>query len=292
MWEAPAAKGYVQVSKQLIRSIGACTRMLGYLDVLAFLHDTVRPRTYLEVGVFRGDSLRLARADSICVGVDPNPLLEPRGERHCHIEVTTSDAFFAGSRPCELFGYLPIDMVFIDGMHLFEYALRDFANAERLMGPRSLLILHDCMPRDAATASRQPVTGQWTGDVWKLVLCLLDHRPDLEITIIDVEPSGLCLVRGLGPKDRTLLDCYDAIVAQYLPLGFEDWQARLADVLQRTTHGPVARYWAARREAPSEARAADLDRELQAVYESSSWRFSAPIRWVGALLRRFRPPGP
>jgi hypothetical protein len=267
--------------------------MLGYLDVLAYLHHTIRPRTYLEVGVSRGQSLRLARADSICVGVDPKPVLAPGDERHCHIEVATSDAFFAGSRPRELFGDCPVDMVFIDGMHLFEYALRDFFNAEALASHKSLIVFHDCMPGDAVTSSRERVTEYWTGDTWKLVLCLLDHRPDLEISIVDVPPSGLCLVRGLNPDDHSLRDNYDAIVEQYRPMGFEDWQTRLADVLQRTTRSPEARYWSLLEETPglrgrlaeSEARAADLDRQLRAICASKSWRFGAPIRWVGALLK-------
>lgn len=187
------------------------TTMLDYLDVLAHLHERRRPRTYLEVGVFRGDSLRLVREDTVCVGVDPEPILAPEDERHCHIEATTSDEFFATPRPLELFGGHSIDMVFIDGLHLFEYALRDFLNAEAMASPESLIVIHDRLPPDAETASRVRTTTDWTGDVWKLVLCLLDHRPDLDLSILDVPPSGLCLVRRLNANDRTLRDSYDAL---------------------------------------------------------------------------------
>ncbi|MBN1319908.1 MAG: class I SAM-dependent methyltransferase [Thermoleophilia bacterium] len=270
--------------------------MFGYLDVLAYLHDTLRPRTYLEVGVSRGDSIRVAREESFCVGVDPDPVLTPEDRRRWHIEVMTSDEFFAGPRPHKLFGGRPIDMVFIDGRHLYEQALRDFVNAEALTSPDSLILLHDCLPKDAITSSRDRATVFWTGDVWKLVLCLLDHRPDLELSIIDVPPTGLCIVRRLNPDNRVLRDGYDAVVKEYRSLSFEDWQNRLADVLQRTTGSPEARYWALRRGAPgvhellvaSEARAADLEQQLQAVYASTSWRFSAPIRWVGAFVSRHR----
>ena len=106
--------------------------MLDYLDVLADLHVARRPRSYLEIGVFRGDSLRLAPDDAICVGVDPEPELEADDPCRSHVEIMTSDDFFASQRPRELFGEHPVDMVFIDGMHLFEYALRDFANAEAI----------------------------------------------------------------------------------------------------------------------------------------------------------------
>ena len=246
--------------------------MLDYFDVLADLHQSLRPATYLEVGVFRGDSVRLALDDTVCVGVDPEPMLAPGNESNCHVEVMTSDAFFAGSRPHELFGDRPVDLVFIDGMHVFEYALRDFMNAETLTSPESLIALHDCLPRDAPTASRERTTGHWTGDVWRLILCLLDHRPDLDLSIIDIPPSGLCLVRGLNPSDHTLRDNYESIVEQYLTLGFEVWEARVAEVLQRTTKQPEAKLWSLRmdvaalqdRLAESQARAAAEGADLRA----------------------------
>jgi len=286
--------------------------MLDYLDVLADLHETRRPRTYLEVGIFRGDSLRLVREDTFCVGVDPEPILTPGDERHCHIERTTSDAFFAGPRPRELFGGRPVDMVFIDGMHLFEHALRDFLNAEAMASSESLILLHDCLPQDALTSSRDRTTAHWTGDVWKVVVCLLDHRPDLELSIVDVPPAGLCLVSCLNPRDQTLRNSFDALVEQYLHMGFEAWEARLADVLRRTAGTPDAQLWSLRKEiavlhdrlaereaqtaaeiaglhdrlAEREAQTAAVEEQLRSVYTSTSWRFSAPIRRVGALLRR------
>jgi predicted O-methyltransferase YrrM len=254
--------------------------MLDYLDVLARLHDTRRPHTYLEIGVFNGDSLRLAREDAVCVGVDPEPAVSSDEVRHCHIEATTSDRFFAGNRPRELFGDRPIDLVFIDGMHLFEYALRDFLNAEALAGPDSLVVLHDCLARDAVTSSRERTTDVWTGDIWKLVLCLLDHRPDLELSIIDIPPSGLCLISHLNPQDSTLGDGYERLVQEYLPLAFTDWQVRLPEVLERTTHTMEAEDWSVR------ARLVMTEAELAAVYKSTSWRITAPLRRVATLLKR------
>lgn len=282
--------------------------MLDYLTVLSDLHRSRRPRTYLEIGVFRGDGLRLASADTLSVGVDPEPVLAVEDEDRWHIEEMTSDAFFAGSRPRELFGNRPVDLVFIDGLHLFEYALRDFFNAERLAGPESLIVLHDVLPIDPVTASRKRTTDDWTGDVWKLVLCLLDRRPDLDLCIIDVPPSGLCLVRGVNPEDTTLKCGYEAIVEQYLPMGYEEWEARVADVLERTTRTRESEFWALRRDldavrdrlaesaaecaslrgrlAETEARGAALTRQVQAVSASTSWRLTAPLRRVGSMLRR------
>jgi len=221
--------------------------MLDYLDVLSELHETRRPRTYLEIGVASGDSLRLAQAGTLRVGVDPEPLLASDDGLRPDVEIMTSDAFFSGPRAQEVFGGTPVDLTFIDGMHLFEYALRDFIGAEALTGPDSLIAVHDCLPHDAVTASRERSTEHWTGDVWKLVLCLLDRRPSLEISIIDASPSGICLVSGLDSSDSTLRDSYEGIVQEYGGLGFEIWETRLADVLERTTRSPLARSWGLRK---------------------------------------------
>ena len=148
----------------------------------------------------------------------------------------------------ELFGELPVDLAFIDGMHLFEFALRDFTNCEALSGPDSLIVLHDCLPMDALTASRERSTDHWTGDVWKLVLCLLDRRPDLDLTVIDVPPSGLCLVRGLDRDSKVLREGMQDILQSYGPMGFEVWESRVDDVLLKTARAPEATAWSLRKE--------------------------------------------
>ena len=233
--------------------------MLNYLDVLADLHQALQPRSYLEIGVFSGDSFRLAQKTACRVGVDPEPDLEPDDPCRSQIEIMTSDAFFASSRPRELFGDRSVDMVFVDGMHLFEYALRDFANAEAIAGPASLIVLHDCLPQDAVTAARERTTLHWTGDVWKLPICLLGERADLDLAIVDVPPSGLCLVRSLDPGNRHLHDRYEHLVEKYGALDFADWEARRADVLGQTTHTAESRLWSRARELDARLDAAEAE---------------------------------
>lgn len=256
--------------------------MFDYLDVLAHLHDTKRPRTYLEIGVYKGDSMRLAYEDTVRVGVDPAPAVSPTQLPGCHIETITSDEFFAGSLPRELFGDLPVDLIFIDGMHLFEYSLRDFMGAEALAGPNSLIVVHDCLPRDEVAASRKRPNGDWTGDVWKLVLSLLDRRPDLEISIVDAPPSGLCLAKGLNPRDRILRSGYERIRDEYLPLTFAEWQRRLPEVLTHVVDPVVAD------ESAMRARLIRAEAELDSVYQSTSWRVTAPLRRIGDFMKERR----
>lgn len=199
--------------------------MRHYLAVLAELHQTRRPRTYVEIGVRVGGSLALAGDDTLCIGIDPEPDVPESIAQRCHIERMTSDEFFSGPRLGELLGRQTVDMAFVDGMHVFEYALRDFMNLEASAGPQSLIAVHDCLPRDRVTSSRERTTGSWSGDVWKLLPCLLDYRPDLTIALLDVAPSGLCLIGGLQPGDTTLRDNYATILERYVPMDFRNWVA-------------------------------------------------------------------
>ena len=195
---------------------------LPYIQALSRIHAAVEPRTYLEIGVGEGTSLRLGAAAELCIGVDPEPHVPEDLARCCHLETTTSAAFFAGPRAQELLGARPVDLAFLDGLHLFEAVLRDFMNVEAFAGPGTLVVVHDCLPRDAETAARRRTTRFWTGDVWKLVPALREARPDLRVTLVDVAPSGLCLISGLRPGDASLRAAYRGLLERYLPLRYEE----------------------------------------------------------------------
>ena len=109
----------------------------------------------------------------------------------------------------------------IDGMHLFEFALRDFIHIERCSVPGTRVLLHDCYPLDAATAARERRTNFWTGDVWKVVACLRKHRPDLDVRTLASPPSGLTVVRGLDARSEVLASRYDELCREYVPMPYE-----------------------------------------------------------------------
>jgi len=128
-----------------------------YLGVLARIHQHLKPRTYVEIGVEFGDSLRLALPGTIALGIDPQPRLTYAPPANLRIFIETSDEFFARrDLRAELNG-LPLDLAFIDGMHHFEYALRDFMNLERWCAPESTILIDDCFPHDRRTAQRERV---------------------------------------------------------------------------------------------------------------------------------------
>jgi hypothetical protein len=196
-----------------------------YLDFLSALHEVLAPAWYLEIGTWKGLSLERARCRSIAI--DPEFRIAVDVHRHApelHMFRQTSDAFFA-SGFLETNG-IRIDLAFLDGMHLFEYLLRDLINCERAAAPGAVLAMHDCMPLNANMAERDrkvTSTYAWTGDVWKVLPILRKHRPDLAVSVVDCPPTGLALVSGLDPTSAVLSERYDAIVAEMTPVRLEDY---------------------------------------------------------------------
>src|SRR5690349_5859629 len=123
-----------------------------YFDLLRRLHVAMRPRTYLEIGVHTGMSLELASPGTSIVGIDPVPAIRRPINHTSRLFFETSDDFFEKHDVHEILGGRPIDMAFIDGMHLFEFALRDFINIERYCARGSVVLVHDCYPLDAASS--------------------------------------------------------------------------------------------------------------------------------------------
>jgi hypothetical protein len=218
-------------------------------EFLAAIHERLRPRTYLEIGVNDGSSLALSRATSIAI----DPAFRVTHELRCdlHLARATSDDFFAGRDPIRHLrggrnpirnmrrgrppfaawtGGTVIDLAFIDGMHHFEFALRDFMNVERFSGPASVIVLDDIYPRNVDEAARDRHTSAWAGDVYKIVDVLRRHRPDLVVLPMNTTPTGVLVVLGADHRSSALAAAYDELIAE---LVVPDPQAVPTEVLER-----------------------------------------------------------
>lgn len=191
-----------------------------YVDLIGRIIDDLRPRTYVEVGIYRGTTLALTRPPTIALGIDPDPRVPPELAARLKIFKQTSDAFFATHDLRAELGGLPVDLAFIDGMHQFDFALRDFANIERHSTPNTTVLVHDCFPLDRDTADRDRHTAFWSGDIWRLIVLLKKYRPDLKVHAIGTPPTGLGLIRGLNPASRFLLDNHDRLREEFLALDY------------------------------------------------------------------------
>ena len=191
-----------------------------YFKVLARVHAHVRPATYLEVGVSRGQSLQLVGPGTRALGIDPAPRVGFTLKPNQQVFAQTSDEFFARTDVPALLGGRPLAMAFIDGMHHFEYALRDFINIESLCAADSLIFIHDCYPIDARSAQREQTTGFWSGDIWRVIVLLKKYRPDLSIHTIGTPPTGLGLITRLDPASTVLRSRLPHLIAEGFALDF------------------------------------------------------------------------
>lgn len=187
---------------------------MNYIQLLERIH-AARPEmdVYFEIGCRQGRSLTISKARN-SIGVDPAfnitwPLASPT-----QLFKMTSDQFFNEHADKAL--SRPIDLAFIDGMHLSEFALRDFMNVERYCSPGSWIVIDDILPYKSDIASRTRNTQEWTGDVYKLTEILKVYRPDLKITVYDVEIKGLMLVSGLNPASTILDEHYEEIEREFI----------------------------------------------------------------------------
>lgn len=193
---------------------------IGYQGLLDGLHRHGGVRRYLEIGTQSGLSLALARCPAI--SIDPSYRLDKEawGKRPgMHLFEMTSDDFFAAHDPVAILGG-PVDLGFIDGMHLAEFVLRDFVNLERAAAPGGTIAIHDVYPGNFEMAERRRRTGHrkdkalaraWTGDVWRVLPLLARERPDLRIEVMDCPPTGIALVTGLDPASRHLAERLPAL---------------------------------------------------------------------------------
>jgi hypothetical protein len=191
---------------------------LQYRQFLATLHSRHFFDWYLEVGCRSGESFAPVRSKTIAVDPFFRAEINIIGKKPAlHVFQQTSDDFFAS-------GFLArndirLSLAFLDGMHLFEFLLRDFINTEAHMDPKGVIMLHDCVPYGQKMTRRDLNNlpdGPWTGDVWKLIPILQTWRPDLTVTVLDCAPTGLVCVSGLNPESRVLAENYDRIVAEFV----------------------------------------------------------------------------
>jgi hypothetical protein len=137
----------------------------------------------------------------------------------------TSDDFFNGPWPAERSADAPFDLVYIDGMHLFEYALRDFMGALKYANEKTVIVFDDVLPYSAAIAGREPIEGDWTGDVWKVVPLIEDHV-DSVTALVNVWPTGAFVAwdwESIPDTLEYLTENYDALVRDRMDQELPQW---------------------------------------------------------------------
>ena len=131
----------------------------------------------------------------------------------------TSDSFFKSDSFSP-----PYDIVFIDGLHIFEQVVRDLSNAVLRSHRRSIILLDDTLPNDVystltdytATFRHRSAAGDdnqsWHGDVFKIIFYIHDFWPGLDYrTIIGSGNAQTLVWRGNSSQRQPLFNNLERI---------------------------------------------------------------------------------
>jgi hypothetical protein len=154
-------------------------------------------KTYLEVGVAQGLTFEQVRVEQRWA-VDPNPQFDqielPKGVVFKRLE---SDSFFEQIEPEQKF-----DVVFLDGLHTWQQTYKDLMNTLGHSYPHTIVVIDDVVPDDALAAipdwdealrrkdAAGITDGRWQGDVFKVLLIVQDHHPELEFCVVGKSEVG------------------------------------------------------------------------------------------------------
>jgi hypothetical protein len=141
-------------------------------------------KSFLEIGSFNNDTFGKILVPNK-IGVDP--------EKGGNVRLT-SDEFFKINKSY-------FDIIFIDGLHLYEQVRKDFFNSLNFLNPEGIILIHDCLPNKFRDQARLRSHELWNGDVWKLIVELrtLDYI-QLHTIIAD---HGIAIIK-LG-KNKNIL---------------------------------------------------------------------------------------
>jgi hypothetical protein len=177
---------------------------------------------YFEIGVQTGLCFFKIKADNK-VAIDPSFAIKLTKRIKAYITNSsnfnnkffeiTSDDFFSQQRD-----YIKtiggIDVIFIDGLHLFEQVVLDIENSLKYLNKGGIILVHDCNPLSESAAIRAYTSDEvremnppgwaniWNGDVWKTIVKIRSTRSDLDIRVFNTD-HGVGVIR-VGIPDRVL----------------------------------------------------------------------------------------
>jgi hypothetical protein len=141
-------------------------------------------KSYLEIGVntpaqpgYNWSGINIETKH----GVDPNVDTTYRME---------SDEFFKNHIKQKY------DIVFVDGLHIFEQAYRDIVNSLENLNEGGVIVVHDCNPVTEITQRRERASDAWHGDVWKSIVKLRIEEPNLEIYTVNTDEGCGIIKKG------------------------------------------------------------------------------------------------
>lgn len=133
-------------------------------------------KSYLEIGCANNQCFNAIQCDRK-VGVDPvsGGTLRMKSDEYFQ----THDERF--------------DIVFVDGLHIYEQAYRDVHNALAALNSNGTIVMHDCIPVNEGMQRVPRIQTSWTGNVWKAAV-RLRMRDDVDVAVALID-AGVGVVR-------------------------------------------------------------------------------------------------
>ncbi|MDP4283403.1 MAG: class I SAM-dependent methyltransferase [Bacteroidota bacterium] len=189
--------------------------MFNRVQLIQSLMKQKNLENYLEIGVFNGHAFFKIKS-KFKIAIDPEfrfdllrkvgkTILNPYNLYNKYFQ-KTSDDFFKEDAP-DLFSQKKIQISLIDGMHEYDFALRDAENTLNYLSNDGVIILHDCNPQTKVAAGTfeewesNGNIGTWNGDIWKTILHLRCFRDDINVFTLDCD-HGLGIVTKGKPENK------------------------------------------------------------------------------------------
>jgi hypothetical protein len=136
---------------------------------------------YLEIGVARNDVF-----NSIPLPIENKFGVDPFSGGNYRM---TSDDFF------KKFPQLKFDVIFIDGLHHYEFCQRDVINSMNALKQNGIIIIDDLLPKNTFEERTPRTHNYWTGDIWKVAVELFNSK-NVDFKIVKID-SGIGILKLL-----------------------------------------------------------------------------------------------
>jgi len=145
-------------------------------DLINYLIKKNKYKNYLEIGCDQNQLFSKVKIVNK-IGVDP--------ESGGNIRKTSDDFFLNNSKK--------FDIIFIDGLHIYEQVKRDIINSINCLEQNGIILIHDCMPDSLAKQAVPRFKMKWNGDVWKAIVDLRQSK-ELDIYTCEID-EGIGVIK-------------------------------------------------------------------------------------------------
>ena len=111
------------------------------------------------------------------------------------------------------------DLIFIDGLHEYSQVKKDIINSLKVLNPKGIILVHDCMPLTFLDQAIPRGQRKWNGDVWKSIV---ETRTKDEIfTCVGCFDQGIGMI--LKQKNDQRLDLPSKFKSNFKNLRYQDY---------------------------------------------------------------------